>query len=130
MRPSQLKSLQAKSRRLVVRVIRPETRDDAFVAIVSSQSSMALNRVVTIKFNRDGSINARCTCQWAEHGGIACCHVIAALSKLAARKHRKLSFWLTPEEALRQKQSVFQLRGGGFEDKIWITSRRVDKQAA
>lgn len=129
MRPIQLKSLQAKSRNLIVRVIKPENKGESFVAIVTSQSSMALNRVVTIKFHRDGTINARCTCQWAEHGGIACCHVIAALTKLAARKHRKLSFWLTPEEAMRQKQHVFQLRGG-FEDNIYITSRRADKQIA
>ena len=125
MRPKRLKALQARSRRMSVRLIRPEHPEDAYVAIVSSNSSLALNRVVTIKFKHDGTIQARCTCQWAEFGGIACCHVIAALSKLAERKSRKLSFWLTPEDAHRQKQSLFRLTSGLRDDNIWITSKRT-----
>jgi uncharacterized Zn finger protein len=110
---------------MFVRIIRPEQPGDAYVAVVGSNSSSALNRVVTIKFNRNGTIQARCTCRWAEFGGIACCHVIAALSRLAERKSRKLSFWLTPEEAHRQKQSLFRLTSGQRNDNVWITSRRA-----
>jgi uncharacterized Zn finger protein len=91
--------------------------------VVNSGTNPYLSRVVTIKFGRDGTISARCTCQWAQHGGMGCTHVIAALSKLAARKKRALSFWLTPEEAQRQKQHLLRLSDGRTEN-IWITSRQ------
>ncbi len=123
MKPVHIKELQAKSRRLMVRVIDPQYVGDPYVVIVASRSNPVFNQVVTVKFEDDGRIRARCTCPWAEHGGIACCHVIAALSKLAARKSRSLSFWLTPEEARRQKQIAFQLNSSVGES-VWITSRR------
>jgi hypothetical protein len=122
MRPTQIKMIQARSKRLTVRIIDPQYAGDPFVMIVGSHSNPTLNRIVTVKFERSGRINARCTCQWAAHGGVACCHVIAALSRLATRKHRALSFWLTPEDAHRQKQMLFRLSSGPGEN-IWITSR-------
>jgi uncharacterized Zn finger protein len=121
MKPKKIKTLQAKSKRLTVRVIDPVYPDDPYAMIVSSGTQRTLNRIVTVKFERDSTITARCTCRWAQFGGAACSHVIAALQKLAERKQRKLSFWLTAEEAHRQKQSLFRLRNGG--DDIWITSR-------
>jgi uncharacterized Zn finger protein len=122
MKPRQLKLLQTKSKQLDVRVIRPDD-NGLFVVVVGSRSNTVLNRIVTIKFNDDDTIVARCTCAWAQHGGMACSHVIAALSKLAARKQRALRFWSTPEEARRQKHSTFELLGGRRDDHIWITSR-------
>src|SRR5450631_2532335 len=98
MRPKHIKFLQAKGKKLLTRVIPPVEAGDPYVVIVSSNSSRALNRVVTVYFEPNGTINARCTCNWAQHGGIACCHVIAALTRLAAMKKRSLSFWLTREE--------------------------------
>ena len=130
MRPRQLKVLQAKSKALQAQVIKPANAYEAFVIVVGSGSSGALNRVVTVRFLADGTIKARCTCQWAEHGGIACCHVIAALNTLAARKQRRLSYWLTPEEAHRQKKAVFQLADEQSSDSIWITSRAADRRSA
>jgi hypothetical protein len=121
MRPVNIKELQAKSKGLNVRVFDPARSDDPYTAIVTSKSNGALNQIVTIRFERDGQINARCTCTWAQFGGIACAHVLAALSRLASRKRRALSFWLSPEEAHRQKQRVLRLVGN--EDNVWITSR-------
>jgi hypothetical protein len=125
MKPTQLKALQAKSRKLVVRVVRYIDEDNSFIVVVGSNSVSVLNRIVTVRFNRNGTIHARCTCAWAEHGGVACSHVIAALSKLAARKHRALRFWSSPEEAQRQKHTVFRLAGIQGNENIWITSRNV-----
>src|SRR5260221_1376089 len=123
MKPKKLKALQAKSRRLLVRVVRLVEEGDTYLVVVGSRSAATLNRVVTVQFKPDGTILARCTCPWAEHGGVGCCHVIAALSRLAARKQRVLRFWATAEEAQRQKHSVFELLGPRPEEKIWITSR-------
>lgn len=122
MRPKKIKDLQARSKKLMVRIMDPIEPGDPYVMVVNSGTNPYLSRVVTIKFGRDGTISARCTCQWAQHGGMGCTHVIAALSKLAARKKRALSFWLTPEEARRQKQHLLRLSDGRTEN-IWITSR-------
>ena len=130
MRPSQLKVLQAKSKRLHAQMITSHHEEKAFVMIVGSRSNAALNRVVTVRFQPDGTIYARCTCQWAEHGGIACSHVIAALNKLAEHKQRRLSYWLTSEEAHRQKKALFQLTGDQASDLVWITSRSANQHAA
>jgi hypothetical protein len=125
MKPTQLKGLQAKSKKLVVRVVRYIEEDNSFVVVVGSSSVSVLNRIVTVRFSDDGAIHARCTCAWAEHGGVACSHVIAALSKLAAKKKRILRFWATPEEANRQKHTVFKLAGDHSNESIWITSRNI-----
>jgi hypothetical protein len=120
-KPTKIKALQAKSKRLTAYVLKQQSASDPHVVLVTSSSNPALSFVVMIKFGQDGTIHARCTCEWARHGGIACSHVIAALSKLASTKKRTLSFWLTPEEAHRQKQSLFRLNAGA--ENIWITSR-------
>lgn len=123
MRPKKIKNLQTRSKKLMVRVIDPVEAHDPFIVIVGSSSNSNFNRIVTIKFEPDGRISARCTCKWAEHGGVGCSHVLAALNRLATRKKRILSFWLTVEEAQRQKQRVFQLSANGGQEKLWITSR-------
>src|SRR5258708_4812635 len=125
MKPKHFKVLREKSKQLTVRLIRPGRRGDPFTAIVGSSSNAVFNHFVAVKFKVDGTIQARCTCPWAEHGGIACCHVIAALSRLAELKERVLSFWPTQEEAARQKRSVFHIRGIVSNEKIWITSLRA-----
>lgn len=130
MRPRQLKALQTKSRALRAQVIRPAHATEAFVIVVNSGSTDSLNHLVTVRFGQDGAIRARCTCPWAEHGGIACCHVIAALNKLAERKHRRLSYWLTPEEAHRQKKALFHLSGDYSSEAVWITSRSAASHSA
>lgn len=123
MKPVNIKELQTKSKALKVRMFDPVDLGDPYTAVVDSSSNSTFNQIVTIRFAPDGTINARCTCTWARYGGVGCAHVLAALSKLAGRKHRALSFWLTPEEAQRQKQRVLRLVGIG-DGELWITSRR------
>jgi hypothetical protein len=124
MKPVNIKELQARSKALRVRLFDPARPGDPYTAIVESSTNAALNQIVTIRFGPDGGIHARCTCIWAQFGGIACVHVLAALSRLAGRKRRALSFWLTPEEAQRQKQRM--LRIASPEGDVWVTSRRPD----
>jgi uncharacterized Zn finger protein len=121
MKPTQIKQLQTKSKALEVKVLRPSHPGEPFQALV--QSSSTLSHLVTVRFTRDGSIDASCTCAWAEHGGVGCSHVIAVLSKLAHLKQSSLSFWATQEEARRQKRRMFRLVGKQGEG-LWITSRR------
>lgn len=121
MRPVNIKKLQARSKSLRLRMFDPAEPGDPYTAVVESGSNPALNQIVTVYFEADGHISARCTCTWAQYGGIACSHVLAALSRLASRNHRLLSFWLSPDEARRQKQRMLQLSGDG--DAVWITSR-------
>lgn len=118
-KPTQIKALQAKSKRLTAYVLKQQR--DAHVVLVASSSNPALSFVVMIQFGENDTVHARCTCEWARHGGVACSHVICALSKLASTKKRVLSFWLTPEAAQRQKQALFRLNAG--KENIWITSR-------
>ncbi len=122
MRPKRIKFLQNRSKDLPTVVIDPVEKGDPYVVVVGSRTNRYLNRVVTVTFEPDGTVHARCTCQWARYGGTGCVHVIAALQKLASRKKRTLSFWLSPEEARRQKQHLIKLRG--IDEDIWITSRR------
>ncbi len=122
MRPRHLKYFQSRSKDLTARVIDPDEKGEPYVVIVTSASNRSLNRIVTVVFGRDGTVKARCTCPWACYGGIACSHVMAALRKLAARKHRRLSFWLTGEAARRQKHHLVWLRGRK-DETVWITSR-------
>ena len=120
-KPTRIKALQAKSKRLTAYVLKQQHPGDPHVVLVASSSNPALSFIVAIKFDEDGTVHARCTCEWARHGGVACSHVICALSKLASTKKRALSFWLTSEEAQRQKQTLFRLNAGS--EDIWITSR-------
>lgn len=117
MKPKHIKQLQAQSRKLQAR------RVDHDTFVVESISNPVANHVVTVKFERDGTIHTRCTCEWAVNQGIACSHVMAALEHLASMRGRTLSFWLTEEEAKRQKQRVFCLADQRRDDGVWITSR-------
>jgi hypothetical protein len=118
MMPKNLQELHKRSKQLIATVL------NAHTVIVSSASSPTGNHVVTLQYGDDGIIHARCTCPWAQNGGVACSHVMAALERLAAFKGRKLSFWNSREEAVRQKKRLFRI--GGYKDQgIWITSRSV-----
>ncbi len=123
MKPKNIKQLQAQSRQLRA------SRVDRHTLAVQSMSNDAANHIVTVEFDPDGTIRARCTCEWALNRGIACTHVMAALEYLASMKNRTLSFWSTQEEARRQKQRVFYLassrriRTPDDDNGVWITSR-------
>lgn len=115
--PKHVKSLQAQSRRLQAR------RVDKHTMVVESVTNPAANHVVTVRFDPDGTVHARCTCEWALHHGVACSHTMAALEYLAGLKHRTLSFWPDEQAARRQKQRLFFLTGNRHEKGVWITSR-------
>lgn len=116
MKPTHIKRLQNESRELQIRQISSDT------FVVESASNNVANHIVTVRFYGDDVIRTRCTCPWAHHRGVACAHVIATLEYLAQKKGRRLSFWLTQEDALRQKHRTFYLAGND-DDGVWITSR-------
>ncbi len=117
MKPKNIKMLQARSRQLITRWL------DSNTILVKSTTDPSIKHKVRVHFNRDGSIDARCTCQWAQYQGTACSHVMAALEYMAGLKNRTLSFWSSEEEAERQKHRRFYLKGSGHSNGIWITSR-------
>lgn len=119
MKPKHIKDLQEKAKDLRATLVNKNT------IVVESTSNAAANHIVTVEYDSDGTIHARCTCPWAINGGVACTHVIAALELLASRRGRRLSFWANESEAQRQKRRTFYLRGAKVrdEDGVWITSR-------
>ena len=120
MKPKHIKQLQERARDLRANVINPHT------IVVESTTQSTANHVVTIEYDSEGIIHARCTCPWAINGGVACAHVIAALETLAARRGRALSFWTEYDEARRQKHRTFFLsarRNQRDQNGVWITSR-------
>jgi uncharacterized Zn finger protein len=130
MKPRYLRHLKQKGKQLPVRLIAPDDHHQTWTAIVASSSNAVFNYFVTITFQPDDTIVARCTCPWAEHGGIACSHVLAALTKLAKRKHHTLSFWSTRAEAVRQKHVLSSLVSKPPDEQIWITSRPTSNTTA
>lgn len=115
--PTNIKQLQNKSRDLQVR------RVDRNTYVVTSMSNAAVNHIVTVTFDEERQVHARCTCRWAQYNGIACSHVLATLEHLATLKQRKLSFWVDEGSARRQKRPIFRLTSGRHNQSIWITSR-------
>jgi len=103
------------------------TRITPNALIVTSRSNMQLQYIVTVERDkRQGTvIRARCTCPWAQHGGAACSHVLAALHYLAAQQQRVVSFWLDAEDARRQKHRVLTLKTN--DGDVFITSRPMQQ---
>lgn len=122
MKPTDIKRLQKRSRDMRVTRVAPNT------LVVYSQSNPQLQHIVTVEWDKRVGIRARCTCPWAQHGGAACSHVLAALNHIAEQQHRVISFWLDPEDARRQKHRVLTLRAG--DGDVYITSRPLRDEAA
>jgi hypothetical protein len=51
------------------------------------------------------TLEAHCTCAWAEHGGVNCKHVLAVLRARYAGEGR-LSFWSQRQDAIRQHRPM------------------------
>jgi len=117
MKPTEIKKLQQRSHNLMVRRITPNT------LIVTSRSNMNAHHIVSIETAPGGVIHARCTCPWAQNGGYGCSHVMAALTYLAEKQRRAISFWGDLQEAKRQRHRILKLAGGGPDGEIYITSR-------
>jgi hypothetical protein len=116
MLPKHIKQVQARSRKLEARVISP------YSVIVDSGSEPPGRYAVSVRY-QGGQIRTTCTCSWSSHSGVACSHVMAALEALASRRGRTLSYWLTEDEARRQRHRRFFLTRGGMQGGVWITSR-------
>ena len=119
MKPKHIKTLQHTSRELTCRML------DKHTILVKSASKPNSQHVVTVRFDEDNHVHARCTCEWARHRGVGCSHVMAALEYMASLKQRTLSFWINEDDARRQKHRRFFLVSGEGREKhgIWITSR-------
>lgn len=117
MKPREIKKLQARSRRLHAQITAENT------VVVSSRTDPYSYHVVTIKTDSDGTLHAKCTCPWGVNGGHGCSHVMAALTLLAERQKRTISFWHDREEAERQKHRILRLAGSQQDSDIYITSR-------
>jgi SWIM zinc finger len=118
MKPKNIKHLQAQSRDMELRRINRLTYG------VKSLSDPKTEYRVRVQFRSDRDVVVNCNCPWAQHHGVACSHVMATLEYLASLKGRTLSFWLTNEEAERQKHRVFYLQSeDNRHEGVWITSR-------
>ncbi len=116
MKPHDIKKLQKRSRGMEVRRVSGNT------LVVFSRTNPHLLHTVTVTWDKEqGGIRARCTCPWAQHGGAACSHVLAALNRIAAEQRRAISFWLNAEDARRQRHRVLTLKAG--DGDVYITSR-------
>jgi uncharacterized Zn finger protein len=123
MLPKYIKQAQARSRKLKARVVGRQT------VIVDSQTEAPGRHAVTIRYRPQGHvIEASCTCSWGAHHGVACAHIMAALEALAMRRQRTLSYWLTEDEARRQRHRRFFLtRLGQQAEGVWVTSRPMKR---
>ena len=93
-----IKRLQAASRRLSAIPRDPERR--RYLVESASRSG----RYYDVALQPDG-LSGHCTCQWAQHGGINCKHVLAALRAEYAGRG-ELSFWPSRDAARRQHRRV------------------------
>lgn len=115
--PKNIKSLQSNRRKLSVRCL------DINTLFVSSTSEPGDDYLVTVEFKDGNVVHAECSCEWGQHHGVGCSHVMAALEHLANFKNRTLSFWVDYDEARRQRNRLFRLIADRDKEGIWITSR-------
>lgn len=118
MLPKHIKQVQRRSRKLTARQVGRQT------VVVDSASESPGRHAVSVRYDADGeTIIAHCTCNWSNHNGVACSHVMAALAMMASRRGRALSYWLTEDDARRQRHRRFFLTRGARTEGVWITSR-------
>ena len=93
-----IKKLQDASRRLLVI---PRDPDHGRYLVESAKQS---GHFYEVALQRDG-LSGHCTCLWAQHGGVNCKHVLAAL-RAEYEARGSLSFWPTRDAAQRQHRRV------------------------
>lgn len=112
MQITNVKQLQKKSRSLTVRPIAPGQ-----FAVSSGSGNGDYTVALT---GQNGSRHWTCNCPWAQRGGAVCCHRMAVMHYLAQGKMgRRLSFWLTEEDARRQRRPVVERNG------LFVTMRKM-----
>jgi hypothetical protein len=122
MLPKHIKQIQRRAHRLNVRQVGRQT------IMVDSATEAPGRHAVTIRYDGSGNITAYCTCNWSNHNGVACSHVMAALDMIASKKGKALSFWLTEDDARRQRHKRFFLSRGGEAEGVWVTSRPLPRE--
>lgn len=105
-----IKQIQKASRKLDVIPVDPA----AGRYMVGSASRGGLYYDVTVDAD---SPTGQCSCLWAQHGGVNCKHVLAALRVHHAGRGA-LSFWRTSSDARRQHRRT--LEG----ESLFVTVRR------
>ncbi len=116
--PKHIKKVQTRSRKLHARQVGRQT------IVVDSATEAPGRHIVTVRWDpTHGRIVTTCTCNWSNHNGVACTHVMAALELLAGKKGRRLSYWQTEDEARRQRHKRLFLTRGGDTKGVWVTSR-------
>lgn len=122
MMPKHIKQLQQRSRTLHARQVGRQT------IMVDSTTDVPGRHAVTIRYDaKTDHITAYCTCNWSNHNGVACSHVMAALAMMASRKGRALSYWLSEDDARKQRHKRFFLTRGGEDEGVWVTSRPAQR---
>jgi hypothetical protein len=104
---SHAKEIQDKSRRHIVRRVRPNWY---------KVSSGDTHRVYDVALGLNGGT---CTCQWGrqrpdEDHRSACSHVVAALNYRAEQQGRRVSAWSSETAARRQHRPVLAIGDGLF----------------
>lgn len=94
----QVKRLQQASRRLAVIPQNPERG----AYLVESESQPLQFYEVALE---PDALTGQCSCPWAQHGGINCKHIMAALRARYA-PHSAISFWRTRRDARRQHRHI------------------------
>jgi uncharacterized Zn finger protein len=104
-----LKQLQQASKKLEVSLLDPETN----TYLVASASRPGFFHEVTIDW--DGT-EGLCDCPWAQHGGVNCKHVLAAL-RYHHSEQGNVSFWRSAAAARRQHRPML------VGDSMYLTIR-------
>lgn len=94
----QIKALQRASQELEVTPYDPE--QGIYIVESASRPGQAYEVVLA-----ETKLQGDCTCPWAQHGGINCKHVLAALRARYAPQG-SLSFWRTRSDARRQHRHI------------------------
>jgi hypothetical protein len=93
-----VKDLQYASRKLDV-IPRDPTKGQYLVTSASHPGQL-----YEVTLHQDG-LEGTCTCPWAQHGGVNCKHVLAALRAHYAPQGA-ISFWRTNSDARRQHRRL------------------------
>ncbi len=93
-----IKKLQRASRQLDV------IPSDPVHGLYVVESATQPGRCYEVRLDPE-QLSGSCTCPWAQHGGINCKHVLAALRAHYA-PHESISFWRNRSDARRQHRRI------------------------
>lgn len=74
--------------------------------------------LVIIRKREDG-VRIECNCKFGMYGGEGCVHSLAVVRYILSRKGRIPSFWISKEDAVKQRRKVIQIG-----QSLFMTVRR------